>query len=68
MRFGLFYEHQNPRPWEAERSVDEPLVRELLEQFPELTVESLSHLSEAWDRSAWLVNGALVFGFPRRAL
>ena len=54
--------------WKAEHSVDEAAVRQLLGQFPELAIESLAHLSEGWDRSAWLVNGRLVFGFPRRAV
>jgi alkanesulfonate monooxygenase SsuD/methylene tetrahydromethanopterin reductase-like flavin-dependent oxidoreductase (luciferase family) len=31
MRFGIFYEHQNPRPWEAERS-EHRLMRDALEQ------------------------------------
>ena len=31
MRFGLFYEHQNPRPWEGERS-DHALLTNALEQ------------------------------------
>ena len=54
--------------WQAERSIDEAVVRGLLDQFPDLAIESLTHLSEGWDRSAWLVNGRLVFGFPRRAV
>ena len=32
MRFGIFYEHQNPRPWEAERS-EHSLMRDALEQI-----------------------------------
>ena len=31
MRFGIFYEHQNPRPWEGERSEHE-LLRDALDQ------------------------------------
>ncbi|HEU0023000.1 MAG TPA: LLM class flavin-dependent oxidoreductase [Thermoleophilaceae bacterium] len=31
MRFGIFYEHQNPRPWEGERS-ERTLLRNALEQ------------------------------------
>jgi aminoglycoside phosphotransferase (APT) family kinase protein len=54
--------------WQAERAVDERLVRELLGQFPELEVRSLRHLSEGWDRSVWLVDETIVFGFPRRAV
>jgi alkanesulfonate monooxygenase SsuD/methylene tetrahydromethanopterin reductase-like flavin-dependent oxidoreductase (luciferase family) len=32
MRFGIFYEHQNPRPWEGERS-DHKLLHDALEQI-----------------------------------
>src|SRR5918996_3423229 len=31
MRFGLFYEHQNPRPWEQERA-EHRLLKDALEQ------------------------------------
>jgi alkanesulfonate monooxygenase SsuD/methylene tetrahydromethanopterin reductase-like flavin-dependent oxidoreductase (luciferase family) len=31
VRFGIFYEHQNPRPWEGERS-DHRLLKDALEQ------------------------------------
>jgi alkanesulfonate monooxygenase SsuD/methylene tetrahydromethanopterin reductase-like flavin-dependent oxidoreductase (luciferase family) len=31
VRFGIFYEHQNPRPWDAERS-DHRLLQDALEQ------------------------------------
>ena len=54
--------------WKPERSIDEALVRTLLNQFPKLAIDSLRHLSEGWDRSAWLLNGTLVFGFPQRAV
>lgn len=52
------------RVWDAEVAIDEPLVRRLI---TEPAVESLSLLSEGWDRSVWLVNEKLVFAFPRRA-
>jgi alkanesulfonate monooxygenase SsuD/methylene tetrahydromethanopterin reductase-like flavin-dependent oxidoreductase (luciferase family) len=32
MRFGIFYEHQNPRPWEGERT-DHKLLHDALEQI-----------------------------------
>ncbi len=32
MRFGIFYEHQNPRPWTGERS-EHSLLRDALEQI-----------------------------------
>ena len=51
------------RIWDAELTIDEPLVRRLI---VEPKVESLRLLSEGWDRSVWLVNERLVFAFPRR--
>jgi len=54
--------------WDAELVVDEPLVRRLLAEFPELALDSVEPLSEGWDRSVWLVDGVWVFGFPRRAI
>ena len=32
MRFGIFYEHQNPRPWEDERA-EHRLLKDALEQI-----------------------------------
>jgi len=52
------------RIWDAELTVDEALVRRLI---AEPVVESLSLLSEGWDRAVWLVNDKWVFAFPRRA-
>ncbi len=52
------------RVWDAELTIDEPLVRRLI---VEPVIESLRLLSEGWDRSVWLVNERLVFAFPRRA-
>jgi aminoglycoside phosphotransferase (APT) family kinase protein len=55
--------------WDAERQVDEPLVRALIgEQFPELPMLELRLLAEGWDNAVWLVNGELIFRFPRRAI
>ena len=31
MKFGIFYEHQNPRPWQGERS-EHRLLKDALEQ------------------------------------
>jgi aminoglycoside phosphotransferase (APT) family kinase protein len=54
--------------WAPERLVDEYLVRELVAQFPDVRCASVRPLSEGWDRSVWLVDESLVFGFPRRAV
>ncbi len=50
--------------WDAEITVDEPLVRRLLGQF-ELDGE-LRKLAEGWDNSVWVVDGRYAFRFPRR--
>jgi aminoglycoside 2''-phosphotransferase len=36
--------------------------------FPHLTVETLDYLGDGWESVACLVNGRLVFRFPKRAL
>jgi aminoglycoside phosphotransferase (APT) family kinase protein len=58
-----------PTPWRAERQVDSALAARLVrEQFPALEVRSVEVLGEGWDNAAFLVDGAWVFRFPRRAL
>jgi len=55
--------------WTAEVSVDEALARRLIGgQFPGLRLLSLEAFAEGWDNSVWLVNGSLLFRFPRRAI
>ena len=48
--------------------MDEPLVRRLLRQFPELDLASLRPLAEGWDYAIWAVGDEWVFRFPRRAV
>src|SRR5215216_1736142 len=56
-----------PMPvWSPELVVDEPLVRRLVTQFPELELRSLRRLAEGWDNSVWLVDGRYAFRFPHR--
>jgi aminoglycoside phosphotransferase (APT) family kinase protein len=52
--------------WSPELVIDEPLVRRLLAQFPELEVHSLRRLAEGWDNSVWIVNERYAFRFPQR--
>jgi aminoglycoside phosphotransferase (APT) family kinase protein len=55
--------------WTAEVAVDEHLARVLIgERFPALRIHTLRLLAEGWDNTVWLVNGDLVFRFPRRAV
>ncbi len=55
--------------WRAEVAVDEALVRRLVgEQFPALVVRSVRPFAEGWDNALWLVNDAIAFRFPRRAI
>jgi aminoglycoside phosphotransferase (APT) family kinase protein len=55
--------------WDAEVVVDAELARTLIsDQVPELPIDDLRLLAEGWDNTVWLVNGELVFRFPRRAI
>ena len=53
--------------WDVEITIDEPLVRRLLQhQYPKLADGPVRLLGEGWDCSAWLVDGGWVFRLPRR--
>jgi aminoglycoside phosphotransferase (APT) family kinase protein len=57
------------QPWTAECLVDESLAGELIRsQCPELGPLRLSWLGAGWDNTAWLVNDAWIFRFPRRQM
>jgi aminoglycoside phosphotransferase (APT) family kinase protein len=56
-------------PWAAERVVGPALAAELVRaSFPELGPVDVAPLGVGWDNTAYLVNGALVFRFPRRPI
>jgi aminoglycoside phosphotransferase (APT) family kinase protein len=47
--------------------VDEALARRLVAaQFPELAVDRISRIGAGWDNTAFLIDDAWVFRFPRR--
>lgn len=55
------------QPWSAECVVSHALARSLVEtQFPALAPVSVGLLGAGWDNTAFLVNDAYVFRFPRR--
>ena len=54
--------------WSPEVVVDEPLVRRLLGQFPELEARTLRKLAEGWDNTVWLVDERYAFRFPHREI
>ena len=55
------------QPWEAERIVSPELAMALVrEQFPELAPRRIEPFGSGWDNTAYLIDGALVFRFPRR--
>jgi len=57
------------QPWEAERIVSPELARALVEdQFPDLAPTRVEPLGVGWDNTAYLVNRAYVFRFPRRPI
>ncbi|MCI0463403.1 MAG: phosphotransferase [Gemmataceae bacterium] len=54
-------------PWSAESLVSAELARSLIEaQFPQLAPARVEPFGAGWDNSAFLVNEAFVFRFPRR--
>ncbi|MGC1381646.1 MAG: phosphotransferase [Candidatus Baltobacteraceae bacterium] len=56
-------------PWAAELEVTATLAeRSIAAQFPQLAPATARPLGEGWDNAAFLVNGAYVFRFPRRAI
>lgn len=60
----------DPDPaWKAEWPIDVALAKRLIEsQFPDLCPVRVEPFGEGWDNLAVLVNGRLVFRFPRRKL
>lgn len=56
-------------PWSPEREIHATLARTLIEtQFPELAPANSELLGAGWDNTAYLVNGGIVFRFPRRQI
>lgn len=55
--------------WTAERSVDAGRAAELVSAaFPHLRGLHIVYLSEGWDNTVHVVDGAWAFRFPRRAI
>jgi aminoglycoside phosphotransferase (APT) family kinase protein len=55
--------------WEAEQIIEPPMALHLIkEQFPELSAEHIRLLGAGWDNTAFIVNDALIFRFPRRKI
>lgn len=56
------------QPWVAEREVTAELALSLVrEQFPGVGAGGIRPLGSGWDNTAFLVDGHLVFRFPRKA-
>ena len=54
-------------PWTAEREVTAKLALSLVrEQFPDLGAGGIQPLGSGWDNTAFLVDGDIVFRFPRK--
>lgn len=57
------------RIWDAEQLVEPNVaLRMITEQFPEIQPVKIQLLGAGWDNTAYLVNDALVFRFPRRQI
>src|SRR4030095_14430075 len=56
-------------PPEIDRELNDEIVRDLVRsQFPQLAVHSVEYLDSGWQYDAYLVDGQLVFRFPRHEL
>jgi aminoglycoside phosphotransferase (APT) family kinase protein len=54
--------------WTPDLTVDEPLVRVLLAQFPELEGAPLRLLAAGWDNTVWVAAERYAFRIPHRAV
>jgi aminoglycoside phosphotransferase (APT) family kinase protein len=55
------------RPWSAERDVDAELARALIgSRYASLAAARVEPFGQGWDNTAFLVDGAIVFRFPRK--
>jgi len=55
--------------WAPDWVITPELARSLIEEFwPALRPVSISEIGVGWDNNAYLVNGSLVFRFPRRMI
>lgn len=55
--------------WEAEQIIEPPLALKLIqEQFPELSSKTIRFLGAGWDNTAFIIDEALIFRFPRREI
>lgn len=55
------------KPWDSRVTLDAAAAVALIEKhFPQLAPASAEPFGDGWDNSAFLVNGELVFRFPRR--
>ena len=55
------------KPWIAEIQMTQILAKKLIEdQFPTLSPVTIKDLGSGWDNTAYCVNDAYVFRFPRR--
>jgi aminoglycoside phosphotransferase (APT) family kinase protein len=56
-------------PWTADIDIDAALVANLVgAQFPELAGKSVAPFGVGWDNAAFLVDGRILFRFPRRRI
>ncbi len=55
--------------WEAEKTIEPPAALKLIqEKFPELHAKHIRLLGVGWDNSAFVIDEAMIFRFPRREI
>lgn len=55
-----------PHLWKQTIGINENIARELIETQHQISVREITLLDEGWDNLVYLVNGNLIFRFPRR--
>jgi len=57
-----------PHAWKQTIDINENIARELINSQHHITIETIILLDEGWDNLVYLVNGNIIFRFPRREL
>lgn len=56
-------------PWEAEQTISKEVALAAIQaQFPDLNAETIRLLGAGWDNTAFILNEAFIFRFPRREI
>lgn len=64
---GILSPGAEARPWQAQIDVNTDRARRLIRaRFPGISTDTITPFGRGWDNTAFLVDGSMVFRFPRR--